>query len=473
MAQADRHPGADTIDTLPPAAIPEFRERFRGALVLPDDDAYHDARQVWNGMIDKYPAIIARPTGTADVVEAIQFGRTHELPIAVRGGGHNVSGSAVCDAGIVIDLVEMDGVFVDPSKRTVRAGGGATLGDVDRETQLHGLATPLGVVSATGIAGLTLNGGMGHLRRALGLACDNLLSAEIVTADGRILHANAADHPDLLWALRGGGGNFGVVTSFEYRLHEVDEVFGLMAMHDADRTVEALETFRAWAETAPDAASVIPIYMVVPELDEYPEEIWGRHAITFAGCYLGEATEAEEVFAPLRTFAEPLVDFSEPMPYTILQTLFDEEFPDGLRYYWKGIYLDRLTDEAIELFERHGRRSPSALSTIDLWHLGGAVSDVAKAETAFWHRDKPYLFNVEANWEDPSTDDENVAWVRSTLEAVESLQSSGGGYGNFPGFLEDPARAVYGENYERLAEVKARYDPENVFQLNQNVEPAS
>lgn len=473
MSKAGPHLGETAINDIAAEDLETFSADFRGATIPPDDDDYDETRRVWNGMINKYPAIITRPTGAADAVQAVDFAREHDLPIAIRGGGHNVAGSAVCDGGIVIDLAEMNDVRVDPEAKTVRAGGGATISDVDRETQVFGLATPLGVVSQTGIAGLTLNGGVGHVRRKHGLACDNLVSADIVTADGDVLTASEDRNADLFWALRGGGGNFGIVTSFEYQLHDVGpEIFGLLAFHHGDNAAEALQHFREWAASAPAEASVIPLHMFIPELEEYPQESWDDPGFVFVGCYTGDAAEAKEVFAPLREFAEPIVDFSSPMPYTDLQMVFDEEFPDGRRYYWKGTYIEELTDEVIELIVRRGEESPSHLSTVDLWHLGGTIADIEQDATAFWYRDTSYLLTFEANWDDPRADDENITWVRESLAEVRDLPGAGGTYGNFPGFSEDPVRAIFGENYDRLTELKTKYDPENVFRLNQNITPA-
>ena len=451
--------------------LEQFVAAVAGTVVLPWDDEYDEVRQVWNGMIDRSPALIVRCSGTADVVEAVTFARENDLPVAVRGGGHNVAGSAVCDDGLVIDLSEMNGVFVDQAARRAFVQGGATIGDVDRETQLFGLATPLGVVSATGIAGLTLNGGVGHLRRKYGLSLDNLESVEIVTADGRVLTASEDEHADLFWAVRGGGGNFGVVTTFEYRLHEVGhEVFGLFVWHGGDPEA-AFRTVREYADGASRNASVLPFYAFVPELEEYPEEVWGEPAVVFLGCYDGPAEEAEAEFEHLRGFAEPIADFSGPMAYTDLQSLLDEDYPDGLRYYWKATYVTDLTDEVISLLVRHGAASPSPLSTVDVWHLDGAIGDVARDATAFWHRDAPFMVTFEANWEDAAADDENVEWARAGIRELAEMDASTGAYGNFPGFGEDPVHLLFGENYDRLVAVKTKYDPENLFQLNLNVAP--
>ncbi len=472
MAKAGTHAGADAFGELPEAQVRAFRGRFRGEVLTPDDDEYDETRRIWNGMIDRYPAIVARCRGTADVVDAVTFAREADLPVAVRGGGHNVAGSAVCDGGIVVDLTAMNDVRVDPDARTARAAGGATLGDVDRETQLFGLAAPLGVVSETGIAGLTLNGGVGHLRRKYGLACDALESVDVVTADGEVRVASEDRNADLFWAIRGGGGNFGVVTSFEYRLHEVGpEVVALFPWYHGDDAVEVLTRFREWAADASDEASVLAFTAFVPELEEFPESAWGEPAVALLGCHVGDEDDADAEFRPLRGLADPIVDLGGPTTYVDLQRMLDEDYPDGRRYYWKSVYVDDLTDDVVDLVVRRGLESPSDLSTVDLWQLGGAIDDLEPTETAFWHRGRRYMLTFEANWDDPDGDDENVDWVRESIDQVRAIPAVSGGYGNFPGFNEDPARTVFGDNYDRLVEVKTEYDPTNTFRRNQNVEP--
>ena len=452
--------------------IKQLRPRFRGDIILPMDDAYDDARSVWNGMIDRRPAVIVLPTGTADVAAAVNFAREMGMEVAVRGGGHNVAGSAVSEGGLVIDLSAMNGVYVDPDARTVRAQGGATLGDVDHETQLFRLATALGVISETGIAGLTLSGGYGHLSRQYGLALDNLRSVEIVTADGRVRTASDEKNTDLFWAIRGGGGNFGVDTSFEYTLHEIGpEVYAFFIWFHADDAIDVMEEFREWAKTAPREVGVLPLTAHVPALEEFPKEYWDESALAFLGSFRGDLDEAEGVFRSIRESATPIADFSGPMAYEDLQQMLDEDYPDGLRYYWKSIYLTELTDEVVDLMLRYNESAPSTLSTVDLWQLGGAVSDIPKDATAFWHRDKPYMLNFEANWEDPEDDDRNITWVRDGFAAAQLLSVAGGLYGNFPGLNEDPASLLLGENYDRLVELKTKYDPTNLFRLNQNVKP--
>ncbi|MDL5362061.1 FAD-binding oxidoreductase [Halalkalicoccus sp. NIPERK01] len=472
MATIGRSPGEEAIAGLSSEALESLEAGFHGELLFPQDEGYEEARAVWNGMIDRHPAIVARCSGVADVVEAVGFGREHGLPVAVRGGGHNVAGTAVADGGIVVDLSAMTGVRVDPEARTVRAEGGATLGDVDRETQLFGLATALGAVSQTGIAGLTLNGGYGHLSRQYGLALDNLRSVDVVTADGTVRTASEAENADLFWAVRGGGGNFGVVTSFEYALHEVGpEVYALFVWFHADDSREAMDRYREWTATAPREAGVLAFAAHVPDLEEFPEEHWGEPTVAMLGSYRGDLDDAGAVFGPLVEGLTPLVDFSGSMAYTELQSMLDEDYPDGLRYYWKSVYLTAITDEVVDLLLRYNGSAPSPLSTVDLWHLDGAVSEIPRDATAFWHRDKPYMITFEANWEDPADDDANVDWARDGIAETQDLSVASGRYGNFPGMNEDPARALFGDNYERLAEIKSRYDPENLFRSNANVAP--
>ncbi|WP_253738177.1 FAD-binding oxidoreductase [Halohasta salina] len=452
--------------------LPTLRTEIRGEILLPDDEAYDVARSVWNGMIDRWPALIVQPTGTADVVAAVNFARESGIEIAVHGGGHNVAGYAVADDGLMLDLSAMNGVSVDREARTVRVGAGATLGDVDHETQLFGLATPLGVVSETGIAGLTLNGGYGHLSREYGLSVDNLLEVEIVTADGQVRTANEHQHEDLFWALRGGGGNFGVVTAFEYDLHDVGpEVHQVFAWYHGEEAATLLSRFREWTESAPRSTAILPFAATVPELDEFPAESWGEPAVAFLGCIRDDPDEAEAMMASLTEGSDPIADFSGPTQFEALQTLLDEDYPDGLRYYWKSTYLADLNEEVIDLMLRYNEAAPSPLSTVDIWWLGGAVADVPQDATAFWHRDKPFMLTFEANWEDPEADEANIEWAREGFAAFEELSVTGGRYGNFPGFAEDPARLLFGENYDRLVDIKGQYDPENLFHLNQNVSP--
>lgn len=472
MATMGRSPGEEALSGLSGDALESFDEGFRGELLLPGGEGYEEARAVWNGMIDRHPAIVARCSGVADVVRAVEFGREQGLPVAVRGGGHNVAGTAVADGGIVVDCSAMTGVRVDPTRRHVRVEGGASLGDVDHETQLFGLATALGAVSQTGVAGLTLNGGYGHLSREHGLALDNLLSVDVVTADGAVLTASEEENEDLFWAVRGGGGNFGVVTSFEYALHEVGpEVYAFFVWFGADDSEGAMERYREWTRAAPREAGVLAFAAHVPDLEEFPEETWGEPAVAMLGSYRGDPKNAEEFFEPLLAEGTPVADFSGPMEYTDLQSMLDEDYPDGLRYYWKSVYLTEITDEVIDLVLRYNDSAPSLLSTVDIWHLGGAIGEVPREATAFWHRDKPYMVTFEANWEDSTEDEPNHGWAREGIEATQGLSVAMGGYGNFPGLNEDPVKSLFGGNYDRVVEVKSRYDPENLFRANVNVPP--
>ena len=453
----------------------EFEGRLHGELVVPTDPEYDDARAVWNGMIDKHPALIARCTGVADVVTAVTFARENDLLVAIRGGGHNVAGTAICDDGLVIDLSEMTSVHVDPDQKTAWVQAGATWADVDHETQLFGLAAPGGVVSDTGVAGLTLGGGIGHLRREYGLSCDNLRAVELVTADGAVVTASDTENPDLFWALRGGGGNFGVVTGFEFDLHPVGpEVATCLVFYDAGDLPELLASYREYTRTAPNEVSTLTFSGMLPDEELFPDEE-DTPKIALMGCYSGPTEAGIEALAPLREFTDPLADFSDVVQYADFQCVLDEEYPDGMRYYWKSLYLDGLSDRAIERIEYWTDAAPSPLSTVDIWHLGGAIADVDVSESAFAGRQAPFLLGVEANWEDADTDDENVAWVRDCLADMRQF-SDGSVYLNFPGFLEEGdemMQTTFGDAYDRLVAVKDEYDPTNLFRVNQNVKPSS
>lgn len=443
--------------------------RVEGDVLTPTRDGYDAARAVWNGVIDRRPALIVRPVSADDVAEAIIFGREQGLEIAIRGGGHNVAGTAVCDGGLVIDLSRMNEVRVDPDAHRATGGGGATWAELDAATQEHGLAAPGGVVSDTGIAGLTLGGGIGWLRRKYGLSCDNLVSCEVVTASGELLRASADENPDLFWALRGSGGGIGVVTSFTYRLHPVGpEVAVALAFHPGERASDVLGAYRALCEEAPDEVTSFAICGTVPDAETFPEEIHGRAFVLLAACYAGDPMEGEQALRAFREVDEPLVDLSGRLPYVEVQQAFDEDYPQGMRYYWKSLYLDELTPDAIDRIITETAKRPSPLSTVDVWHLGGAISRVGDDETAFAPRGAPYLLGVEANWEDPAADDDNVAWARGCVEALRP-HSSGAGYVNFPGFYEEGdtgMRTTYGANFERLARIRETYDPEGVFRAS-------
>jgi FAD/FMN-containing dehydrogenase len=468
--------GVDAV--LDGSAVEELGSSLRGELLRADDAGYEEARSLWNGMMDRKPALIARCAVTADVVKALDFARAHGLLVAVRGGGHGVAGSAVCDGGLVVDLSPMKGIQVDPERRTVRAGGGVTIGELDGQAQRFGLAAPMGVVSETGIAGLTLGGGIGWLRRKYGLSCDNLVSVELVTADGRLLRASETENPALFWGVRGGvGGNFGVVTSFEYRLHPVGpEVMFCFVFHDGNRTEEALRFYREYAEAAPDEVSSFAICGTIPGEEPFPEDVHGSQYVLFGALYAGGIEEGERIMRPLREFGEPLLDLSGPMPYIEVQSMLDEDYPSGqLRYYWKSLYLNGLDDEAIARIAEHAAGRPSAIATVDVWHMGGAVSRVGGDRSAFGGREAPFLLGAEANWEDPRHDEANISWARGCVEDMRRF-SGGAEYLNFPGFSEGgdgTLRATFGDKYGRLVALKNEFDPTNFFRLNQNIKPTT
>lgn len=453
-------------------------ERSGARTIGPADDRYDEARQVWNGMIDRRPAEIVQCRTPEAVARTIASARERDLPLAVRGGGHNVAGFATVDDGVVIDLAPMRDVHVDERRREVTVGGGARLADLDPATQAHGLAVPTGLVSETGVAGLTLGGGMGWLRGKWGLACDNLIGAEVVLADGRIVRVDEAEHADLLWALRGGGGNFGVVTELRFRAHELGpEVACAFVLHDGrgDRMRDALRYFRDFCAEAPDEiAPIASAGQVPPGFEFLPEEMEGTPFALMGAMFAGPPSEGEEVLEPMRTFAEPLVDLSGRMPYTEAQRAFDDDYPAyELRYYWKSANLQSLDDPLIDTIVEHAKRQPSPLSTVDLWHVGGAVSRVPEDAAAYAGRDVGFLLNPEANWADPADDEANIQWARDLLDAVGE-RSDDRMYLNFPGFHEggtDTMRTTWGEKYERLRSVKREYDPDNVFRINQNIDP--
>jgi hypothetical protein len=436
---------------------------FRGELLREGDEGYEEARQVWNGTVDKRPALIARCGGVADVIDAVRFARTRGLRLSARGGGHHVAGGAVIDGGLLIDLSLMRSVHVDARSGTARAEGGARLGDLDRETQAFGLAVPAGLVSDTGIAGLTLAGGIGWLRRKYGLTSDNLVSVEIVTADGEFRRASETENTDLFWALRGGGWNLGVVTAFEYRAYPLGpEVMFTFVFYPAGQARQVLRMYRDYAATAPDEVSSMAVCGTIPAEPTFPQETHGEPFVALGGLYAGSVEEGKRALGPLQEFATPLVDLSGPTPYLEVQTIFDEDYPTGRRYYWKSAYLRDLGDDAIDAVIEHAARRPSPLTTLDIWHLGGAISRVGKEDTPVDHRDAPYLLGIESNWDDPGRDQENMAWTREVAQGMTPFATAGS-YLNFEDVDGDAVAAAYGSNYARLVEIKSKYDPDNLF----------
>jgi FAD/FMN-containing dehydrogenase len=461
--------------TLDAEALQGFVEGVRGAVLRPGDQGYDDARAIWNGLIDRRPELIVQCTGAADVVDAVNFAREQNLLLSVKGGGHNVAGNAVNDGGLVIDLSLMNGVHVDPSTQTVRAQGGATWGDLDRETQLFGLAVPGGVVSTTGIAGLTLHGGVGHVRRKHGLSIDNLISVDIVTADGELRRASATENEDLFWAVRGAGSNFGVVTSFEFQAHPLGPMVMVGAVfYPLDEVRTLLPAWRDYMVSAPEELSSVAICWSVPAHEPFPPEHHGTPVLIVAGAFSGSLKDGEPVVQPLRELGRPLIDLSGPWPWLGLQSGFDALYPKGGLYYWKSRALAELSDAAVDEIADFAGRRPSPLTDIVIWHHGGAMSRVDETGTAYAGRDAPFLVTGEASWSDRTKTDEAIAWGREFWDAM-GRHSTGGLYLNFPGFGEEKealVRAGYGGNYDRLAALKAKYDPTNLFRMNLNIPPA-
>ena len=439
-------------------------DSFDGELILPDSANYDATRAVWNAMIDRRPACIAICKSVADVQRVVKFARANNLTLAVRGGGHNAAGLASVDGGLVIDLRPMRDVVVDPARRIARAGGGATWGDFDRATAAHGLAATGGAVSTTGIAGLTLGGGLGWLMRSYGLACDNIVGAEVVTADGRVVRASASENADLFWALRGGGGNFGVVTTFEFQLHEVSTILGGMLIYPIARARDVLRVYRDVTRNAPDALTVFAAMMHAPD---------GTPVVALAMCYHGPVSEGEKAIAAIRSFGSPIAGEVGPIPYTALQSMLDAGFPSGLQVHWRSEFAAALPDELIDSLVASFKDVKSPLSALLIEQFGGAVKRVPADATAFDQRDATYNMVIVSRWLTPLDADANVKWARATSDAVKPY-GTGTVYVNYIGAGESPdrVRASFSPaKFARLAEVKRKYDPTNLFRTNQNIPP--
>lgn len=453
--------------------VQKFSESLRGNVVQPGDLDYDEARTIYNAMIDKRPAIIVRCAGVSDVIHAVNFARENDLLVAVRGGGHNVSGSCMSDGGVVIDLARMKGVRVDPKRRTARVEGGATWGDMDHATHAFGLATPAGIISTTGVAGLTLGGGFGHLSRHYGLSCDNLISADVVTADGRLLTASADENPDLFWALRGGGGNFGGVTSFEFQLHPVDTVYGGPIFYPVEHTDTLLRFFRDFMRQAPNETSAFFSFHQGPPAPFVPEHLHFVPMVAIVANFSGPLEHGEQALRPLRDVMEPLLDLAGPIPYPALNSMFDDLYHPGLHHYWKADFVPELTDEAIDIHVKYGPQVPSLHSTMHLYPQTGAVQEVASDATAYGYRDMEYCHNIIAVDMDPANMPNDMAWMREYWDTLHPL-SAEGTYVNF--MMDDEGqervRATYRGNYGRLTEIKKTYDSGNLFRSNQNIRPA-
>ena len=443
-------------------AIQKFRPTLRGQSYCPGEAGYDETRKIPNGMIDRRPALIVRCSGAADVIACVQFAREQDALVSVRGGGHSVAGKSVCDGGLMIDLSAMKGIRVNPKKKTARAEAGLTLGEFDRETQAFGLATTLGTVSKTGISGLTLGAGWGHLHGKYGLALDNLISLDVVTADGRLMTASAAENEDLFWGLRGRGGNLGIVTSLEYRLHEVGPVLAGAVLYPLSFAKEALRYFRDWASSIPDELVIQCVSATFPDL--------GR-VFAIAGAYHGDLAKGEEVLKPLRSFGKPLADIFQPMPYVQLQSMFDPFFPTGRMVYVKSNFFKILNAEAGEVADQFLATCPSPHNFLISEHWHGAATRVSSADTAFPHRSHPFNFIIWSTWEGAENSEKNVRWTREFWNAMKPylIESSYGNYLSDEG--DESARAAYGANYDRLVALKKKYDPTNLFRMNHNIRP--
>ncbi|WP_336037800.1 FAD-binding oxidoreductase [Halobacterium yunchengense] len=459
------------LDPLDNEAVEALREGFRGTVLRPGESGYEEARTIWNAMIDQEPAVIARCEGAADVISAVKFAREHDLLVSVKGGGHNVAGNAVCDDGIVIDCSPMNSVRVDPDAKTALVGPGATLAEFDHEAQTFGLATPVGYNSTTGIAGLTLGGGFGWLSRKYGLTADNLLSVDVVTADGDLVHASENENEDLFWGIRGGGGNFGIVTSFEFRLHEVGpEVLSGLLVYPFEDASETLHAYREFVSDVSDDVTVWAVLRHAPPLPFLPEEWHGKKVLILAAFYAGDIDEGEEALQPLRAIGEPIVDVISPHTYVGWQQAFDGLLEPGARNYWKSHNFETITDGMIEKFVEYMDRMPTNHSEIAIAQLGGAINEVPTDGTAYPHRDAEFLMNLHTRWEDPELDEECIAWARNLYDEMTQY-ATGGTYVNFITEEKGEEQLAYRENHDELVQLKSEWDPENLFRVNQNIEP--
>lgn len=459
--------------TIDEASVLDLTASLRGVIIGKDHTFYHEARSVYNGMIDRYPLMIVQCKDAADVIAAVKFATTHRLPVAVRGGGHNAAGSGVCDNGLVIDLSQMRGVRINPEERTARVEGGCLLGDIDHATQPFGMAVPAGIFSTTGIGGLALGGGIGHLSRAYGLTVDSLLEADVVLADGRLVTASDKINSDLFWAIRGGGGNFGVVVSFKFRIHPAGLVYGGPMLWRLDESVNILKFYRDYIVTAPDHVYAYFAFLTVPPVPAFPQELHLEKMCGLVWCVLGDVQDAARVVDMFRQFSTPALDYTSQMPFSSLQAMFDPLYPKGLQWYWKTHFVREMPDEAVKLNEEFARRLPTPHSTMHLYPIDGAVHSKGSSDTAFASRDANWAQVIVGVDPDPGSRDLLVTWAREYWEAVRPFASDGA----YVNFMMDEGnervRASYGNNYDKLESIKRKYDTQNIFRVNQNIIPAS
>jgi FAD/FMN-containing dehydrogenase len=454
-------------------SINELKAALRGRVIQAGDPDYEDARKVYNAMIDKKPRLIVRCADVADVISSVDFARQGRLLLSIRGGGHNAGGLGICDDGLVIDFAPIKYTRVDPKAGTVTVGGGCTWGDVDHATHAFGFAVPSGIISTTGVAGLTLGGGIGHLTRKCGLTIDNLLSADVVLADGRFVRANAGENADLFWALRGGGGNFGVVTAFTFKLHKIDMIYGGPMLYELSEAADVMKWYREFIIKAPDDLNGFFAFMTVPPAPPFPEHLHLKKMCGIVWACTALKEKAEEMFKPIRTFKKPALDFVGPLPQPALQSMFDALYPPGLQWYWRADFVNELSDKAIAEHVRFGEALPSMHSTMHLYPINGAASRMGKHETAWNYRDANWAQVMVGVDPDPANNEKTISWAKSYFDALHPY-SAGGAYVNFMmDEGEDRVKATYGDNYERLVAIKTKYDPENLFRVNQNIKPSA
>ncbi|MBL0744005.1 FAD-binding oxidoreductase [Chryseolinea lacunae] len=457
--------------TLNEQALSSFRAQLRGNIITRNDPTYNNDRKVYNGMIDKRPLLIVKCRDTADVMATVNFARNQNLVLAVRGGGHNGGGLGLCNDGLVLDLSLMKGIRVDPVNKTVRVEGGCLLGEMDHATHAFGMAVPCGINATTGVGGLALGGGVGYLSRKYGLTIDSLLEADVVLADGRFLTASANQNEDLFWAIRGGGGNFGVITSFLFRTHPVSTVYAGPMLWNLDESREVMEWYRDFMKHAPDDIYGFFAFLVVPPVAPFPVELQSKKMCGIVWCYTGALDDAEKAFKPIRGFKKPALDFVGPIPHPVLQSLFDALYPSGMQWYWKGDFVNELTDAAIDIHLQYGEQLPSMFSTMHLYPINGAAAQVGKHDTAWNNRDSTWAMVIAGIDPDPANKDVITQWAKNYWQDLHPL-SAGGSYVNF--MMDegtDRVKATYGENYDRLVSIKKKYDPKNLFSVNQNIKP--
>ncbi len=453
-------------------SVAELKTTVRGGLIQPGDEGYDESCKVYNGMIHKNPRLIVRCADVADVIRSVNFARENDLLLAIRSGGHNAGGLGICDDGLVIDLAMMKYTRVDPAERIATVGGGCTWGDIDHATHVFGLATPSGIISTTGVGGLTLGGGIGHLTRKCGLTVDNLLSADMVLANGTFVKATTDENADLFWALRGGGGNFGVVTSFTFRLHPIDTVYGGPMLYELSETADVMKWYRDLIAAAPDDLNGFFAFLTVPPAPPFPQHLHMKKMCGVVWAYTGAEMKAEETFKPIRAFKKPALDFVGPLPQPALQSMFDTLYPPGLQWYWRADFVNELSDEAIAQHIRFGEALPSMHSTMHLYPINGAAARVGKNDTAWNYRDATWAQVMVGVDPDPVNNEKTISWTKSYYDALHPY-SAGGAYVNFlmADEGEERVKATYGDNYERLVSIKNKYDSDNLFRVNQNIKP--